>query len=199
MTRTLAVLCALALGASADAALSANDSIPLPRARPDGIGTTAEARASALASWGLALRDHMRAQADYPALARLFKFEGVVQLSFVIDRQGAVRAAQIARGSGSRLLDGRTLRLLYQAQPFPPPPDELVGESFSFTIPVRYCLECQPESARQPVSAQQNFDRSVAEYRQCIAANPNNANACEGLRHIMDANAQVLSGHLPDR
>jgi TonB family protein len=202
MTRTLAVLCALAVGASADAALSANDSIPLPRARSDGIGTTAstQAQASALANWGMALRAHMVAQSDYPALARLFKFEGVVQLSFVIDRQGAVRAAEIARSSGSRMLDGRTLRLLYQAQPFPPPPDELVGESFSFTIPVRYRLESQPESARQPGSAQQNFDRSVSDYRQCIAANPNNANACEGLRHIMDANAQVLSGHPhPDR
>ena len=209
MIRTLVLLCTLVVSASADAALSANGNIPSPRARPAGIGATVEAQASALASWGLALREHMRAQADYPALAQLFRSEGVVQLFFVIDRQGAVRDARVVRSSGSRLLDDRTMRLLYQAQPFPLPPDELAGDSFDFTIPVRYCLECRPGggAAQQQQSpagvgtaAQQNFDRSVGDYRQCIAANPNNANACEGLRHIMDANAQVLSGHLqPDR
>jgi hypothetical protein len=52
-----------------------------------------------------------------------------------------------------------------------------------------------PTGVGTAIGAQQKFDRSVADYRQCIAANPNNANACEGLRHIMDANAQVLSGH----
>jgi TonB family protein len=163
-------------------------------------------------TWGLALREHMRTQTDYPALAQLFRSEGVVQLHFAIDRQGAVRDARIVRSSGSRLLDDRTMRLLYQAQPFPPPPDELAGDSFEFTIPIRYCLEnCRPDAAaaqqqQSPtgvgtaIGAQQNFDRSVADCRQCIAANPNNANACEGLRHIMDANAQVLSGHQhPDR
>ena len=63
MTRTLAVLCALALGASADAALSANDSIPLPRARSDGIGTTVPPQAQDSANGeldGRACRSHTR-------------------------------------------------------------------------------------------------------------------------------------------
>lgn len=122
-------------------------------------------------------------------------------VSFVIDRQGAVHDVRIARRSGSLLLDGRSVQLVYQAQPLPPPPDELLGDRdrIPVTLPIRYRL-VRPESTQQPESAQQNFDRSVADYRQCIAANPNNANACEGLRHIMDANAQVLSGHPhPDR
>jgi hypothetical protein len=45
MTRTLVLLCALAVGASADTALSANGSIPLPRERPDGVTTQAQASA----------------------------------------------------------------------------------------------------------------------------------------------------------
>jgi hypothetical protein len=34
----------------------------------------------------------------------------------------------------------------------------------------------------------------VAEYRNCLAANPSRVNTCDGLHHIMDADAQVLSG-----
>jgi hypothetical protein len=44
------------------------------------------------------------------------------------------------------------------------------------------------------VAAQQDFERSVADYKQCIADNARNANACEGLRHIMDASARA-AGH----
>jgi hypothetical protein len=42
-------------------------------------------------------------------------------------------------------------------------------------------------------AARQDYDRAVATYRTCLAANPSNPNACDGLRHIMDADAQVLS------
>ena len=42
-----------------------------------------------------------------------------------------------------------------------------------------------------PAAAQNDFERAVCEYRNCFAANQNNANACEGLRHIMDASAQA--------
>jgi hypothetical protein len=43
-------------------------------------------------------------------------------------------------------------------------------------------------------AAQQDFERAVCEYRNCLTANANNANACDGLRHIMDASAQA-AGH----
>jgi hypothetical protein len=39
------------------------------------------------------------------------------------------------------------------------------------------------------VAAQEDFERAVCEYRNCVQSNPNNVNACEGLRHIMDASA----------
>jgi hypothetical protein len=44
------------------------------------------------------------------------------------------------------------------------------------------------------VAAQQDFERAVCEYRNCLTANSNNTNACEGLRHIMDASA-LAAGH----
>jgi len=43
-------------------------------------------------------------------------------------------------------------------------------------------------------AAERDFQRSVADYRNCLAAYPTNINACEGLRHIMDASAQA-AGH----
>ncbi len=44
------------------------------------------------------------------------------------------------------------------------------------------------------VAAQEDFKRAVADYRKCLNDNPGNVNACEGLRHIMDANA-CAAGH----
>jgi hypothetical protein len=40
----------------------------------------------------------------------------------------------------------------------------------------------------------QDNSRAVAEYRNCLAANPSRVNTCDGLHHIMDADARVLSG-----
>jgi hypothetical protein len=37
------------------------------------------------------------------------------------------------------------------------------------------------------VAARRDFERSVADYRNCLVANQNNTKACEGLRHIIDA------------
>jgi len=37
-----------------------------------------------------------------------------------------------------------------------------------------------------------NYERSVTDYRQCMAENPNNANACEGLRHSVDVTGQAV-------
>ena len=42
-------------------------------------------------------------------------------------------------------------------------------------------------------AAQVKYDRAVAGYRNCIAANPTNLNACEGQRRIMESAQKVLS------
>jgi hypothetical protein len=42
-------------------------------------------------------------------------------------------------------------------------------------------------------AARKNYNQSVANYRNCLAANPSNGNACEGQRHIMEADEKVLS------
>ncbi|MFY9839881.1 MAG: hypothetical protein WAK55_26100 [Xanthobacteraceae bacterium] len=53
-----------------------------------------------------------------------------------------------------------------------------------------------PPAAMNPTiaAAAQDYSRAVADYRNCLTAHPSNQAACEGLRHIMDADSQVLSG-----
>jgi hypothetical protein len=42
--------------------------------------------------------------------------------------------------------------------------------------------------------AQEDFQMAVAAYKACVASKP--VQACDAERHIMDANANVLSGLL---
>ena len=51
-----------------------------------------------------------------------------------------------------------------------------------------------PAATAAQTAAGQDYSRAVADYRNCLAANPSHVNTCDGLRHIMDADAQVLSG-----
>jgi hypothetical protein len=47
-----------------------------------------------------------------------------------------------------------------------------------------------PDTATQE-KARRQYEQSVADYRECLAANP--ANACDGQRQIVEANERVLS------
>jgi protein TonB len=79
----------------------------------------------------------------YPRAAQDQKQQGTASLSFVVDRNGRVLGASIARSSGFPLLDEEVLALVQRAQPLPPAPPEVVGNqfpmtvSFSFTITAR--------------------------------------------------------------
>jgi hypothetical protein len=46
------------------------------------------------------------------------------------------------------------------------------------------------------LAAQQNYDRALADYQNCFAANPKNVDACEQQRQIMEADVKVLAATL---
>jgi hypothetical protein len=52
------------------------------------------------------------------------------------------------------------------------------------------------EAAYNAGAARREYDRSVAEYRSCLATNASNASACDGQRRIMEANESALSASL---
>lgn len=64
--------------------------------------------------------------------------KGVVQLAFTIDRQGRVVSSRIIRGSGVAAFDQEAIATLQRAQPLPPPPPNMPGETFDFTVPRRF-------------------------------------------------------------
>jgi hypothetical protein len=67
-------------------------------------------------------------------------------------------------------------------------PEELAKNGFISSAPTA------PTMNPMTAAASQDYSRAVADYRNCLTAHPSNQAACEGLRHIMDADAQVLSG-----
>jgi protein TonB len=76
----------------------------------------------------------------YPPDARARRQQGVTEISFRIDRAGHVLESRIVKGSGFPALDAESLDLLQRAQPFPTPPTQLEGDTFSFTVPVSFTI-----------------------------------------------------------
>lgn len=79
---------------------------------------------------------------SYPLPARRRGLEGDVLVSLRLDQAGHVLASSIIQSSGHRILDEAVLRMIEQAQPFPPPPHGVVDhrESFDVQLPVKFSL-----------------------------------------------------------
>jgi protein TonB len=50
----------------------------------------------------------------------------------------------IIHGSGDAALDPAAMEMLQRAQPFPPPPTEMRGETFKLTLPVTFMARSRP-------------------------------------------------------
>jgi protein TonB len=96
---------------------------------------------NAVPNWQSALLARLERYKRYPSLAQSRHQQGVAQLRFTMDRQGHVLSAQIAKSSGYESLDDETLALVHRAEPLPPPPAEVPGETLSLTVPVQFFLK----------------------------------------------------------
>ena len=94
--------------------------------------------AAQISSWHREIAMRIEHNKGYPAAVEARHETGIVQLTFAIDRQGKVVTSRIARSSGSTALDQETIDTLRRAQPFPPPPPNMPGETFEFTVPIRF-------------------------------------------------------------
>lgn len=116
---------------------------PKPKPQPPVPMTTAPQRqrtasVTVVNSWHSRIVGLIERNKAYPPAAQARGETGVVQLAFSIDRQGRVLASQVVRSSGHAALDQETLATVRRAQPFPPPPADLPGAKFDFTVPVRF-------------------------------------------------------------
>jgi periplasmic protein TonB len=91
-------------------------------------------------SWQTALVRHLQQYKRYPSDAQSRGEDGVVMLSFTVDRTGHVLARQIARSSGHRELDNEVMSMIERAQPLPPFPATMPQATLDLTVPIRFSL-----------------------------------------------------------
>ena len=90
--------------------------------------------------WISQLLAHLNRYKQYPNIARARRQEGVVTLSFTMERDGRVLTRKIEKSSGSPILDEEALAMLQRSEPLPAFPPAMVGESRSFSVPIRFSL-----------------------------------------------------------
>lgn len=78
---------------------------------------------------------------QYPRVAQLRGWQGVVKVDLQIDADGNVLASQIKESSGYEVLDKQALEMVKKVTHFPTPPDVLRGYSFNILVPVSFHLE----------------------------------------------------------
>lgn len=101
-------------------------------------GPSASERASAAASFSGTLRSWLERHKRYPQEARNQSQQGIVLLSFVMDRSGRVLSHRIQRGSGHDLLDSEVRSLIARAQPLPSIPDMMGKSQMAVTVPIQF-------------------------------------------------------------
>jgi protein TonB len=92
------------------------------------------------ASWQTSLMRQLQRFKRYPASAQSRKEEGVVLLSFSLDRAGHVLAHSIARSSGHADLDNEVMAMIMRAEPLPAFPQSMPQTQIDLTVPIRFSL-----------------------------------------------------------
>ena len=77
---------------------------------------------------------------QYPRAARQARIEGVVMLHFVMDADGKVQSADIAKSSGRPVLDAEALALIQRAQPLPALPGDFPTRTLDAVVPIEFSL-----------------------------------------------------------
>jgi periplasmic protein TonB len=91
-------------------------------------------------SWQTSLMRQLQRFKRYPPAAQSRKEEGVVLLSFSLDRSGHVLAHSIARSSGHPDLDSEVMDMIMRAEPLPPLPESMPQTRIDLTVPIRFSL-----------------------------------------------------------
>jgi periplasmic protein TonB len=91
-------------------------------------------------SWQTSLMRQLQRFKRYPAAAQSRREEGVVLLSFSLDRSGHVLSHSIARSSGHPDLDNEVMAMVMRAEPLPPFPESMLQTRIDLTVPIRFSL-----------------------------------------------------------
>ena len=89
-----------------------------------------------LADWRSQMVDRITRSMAFPARAQCR--EGLVKISFLIDRAGNLIASEIAESSNVPVFDAEALAMVKRGHPYPPPPKGVGGPHVTLTVPVRF-------------------------------------------------------------
>ncbi|MBV1960864.1 MAG: energy transducer TonB, partial [Immundisolibacteraceae bacterium] len=76
----------------------------------------------------------------YPRQARRRGQEAIVHIHITLGRDGTVLDYRLTQPSVYATLNRETLALIARAQPLPPPPAEVEGDTVEFVVPVVFSL-----------------------------------------------------------
>ena len=91
-------------------------------------------------SWETSLIKRLEQSKRYPSQAQSRGEEGVVMLSFSVDRTGHVLTHQVVQSSGFPELDNEVSAMIERAQPLPPFPADMTQDQLDLTVPIRFSL-----------------------------------------------------------
>jgi periplasmic protein TonB len=94
-----------------------------------------------LTSYGQTLSRLLARNQNYPRLAQIRHWEGMVRLRVVVAKKGTVASVVITQSSGYDVLDERAVEMVKGASPLPELPEGLRGREFSIIVPVMFRLE----------------------------------------------------------
>lgn len=78
---------------------------------------------------------------QYPKSARRKGQEGSLVLKVVIARNGKVTDISVVQKSGFLVLDNAAIAAVKKASPYPPIPEKISDDSFSFSVPIAFSLK----------------------------------------------------------
>lgn len=87
------------------------------------------------------LTDRLNQRNDYPTVAAMRGWQGLVHIRITLSRQGDLIHAQVANSSGFAVLDQHALQRVKDATPLPAIAGALAGDPLQMVIPVQYRLE----------------------------------------------------------
>jgi protein TonB len=115
---------------------SEQNTAAVPQAPSPGSAATR----AAIASWRDLIMARLQQNKRYPSSAESQRQQGVVTLSFTVDRNGRVLARKIAKSSGVTALDDEVMAMIERAQPLPAFPPAMPQSLVNLTVPIRFSL-----------------------------------------------------------
>jgi protein TonB len=103
-------------------------------------GGTGRGNPDALAAYKARVQRRLERSKKYPPLARSNRIEGIVYVTFTVNKEGRVVSSSIARSSGHASLDDEAMGLLRRVNPLPSIPDEVRATAVTLTAPIQFRL-----------------------------------------------------------